>query len=458
MTPLPQRRRSHGLALLLVVVALVAAGCGSSNPSSAAGPASPSSASAPTTAATAAPSPTKAAVTCDPNDTATAPPSSPDASDPNAATYAEIEAQVSQLRGLTATKPIGRSTFDQAGLCAFIRTAFRRDNPEAVVSGTEKLLKGLLLLPQDDSLESLYLDMLSSQVIGLYDDKTRTMYVVTETGQIGPTEEITYAHEYTHALQDQAFDLSRIQGTATDQGDRALARTTLIEGDATLLMSLWAQQNLTPAQLLSVAGAADPASAAALERIPPILKETLLFPYMSGLQLTLSAFQQGGYAGVDALFANPPDSTEQILHADKLASREAPVKVSFPGDLATRLGSGWSVALQDTLGELQLGLLLQQTGGLDEAAANTAAAGWGGDRVAVVEGPNGAEGIVLDTVWDTDADATEFSTALANVMTKLQAAGRSASVLMPATNRVVLVTADSDGTLSKLANVLGLAG
>ncbi len=67
-------------------------------------------------------------------------------------------------------------------------------------------------MPQGDSLRDLYIEMLTSQVAGLYDDTTKRMYVVTETGEIGPAEKITYAHEYTHALQDQAFDLSDDQG------------------------------------------------------------------------------------------------------------------------------------------------------------------------------------------------------------------------------------------------------
>ena len=35
-----------------------------------------------------------------------------------------------------------------------------------------------------------------------------------------------------------------------------------------------------------------------------------------------------------SLFANPPDSTEQVIHADKLAAREPAVAVAFPDDLA----------------------------------------------------------------------------------------------------------------------------
>ena len=314
-------------------------------------------------------------------------------------------------------------------------------------------------MPADASLTNLELEMLTSQVAGLYDDRTRKMYVVSDTGEIGPVEEITYAHEYTHALQDQTFGLRSIQGDAKDDSDRTLARTALIEGDATLLMSLWAQRNLSPDQLGAVAGASDPASQAILDRLPAILREPLLFPYLSGLPLALGGFTSGGgYAGVDALFANPPDSTEQVMHPDKLASREAPVKVTIDNSVATKLGPGWKVGLQDTLGELQLGIILGDVAGVDKATADAAAAGWGGDRVALLQGPNGETAVVLDTVWDTDADATQFDAALAGMVGKLQGAGKHASALMPAPNRVVLISADSDATLSKLANVLGLAG
>ncbi len=147
-----------------------------------------------------------------------------------------------------------------------------------------------------------------------------------------------------------------------------------------------------------------------------------------------------------------------MLHQDKLASREAPVKVTFPANLANRLGSDWSVPLQDTMGEYQLGILLRDAGGADSATSTEAAAGWGGDRIALIEGPDGATGVALDTMWDTAEDAGQFSAALDGLVGKLHAAGRSAAVLTPAAGRVVLVTAESDATLGRIANVLGLAG
>lgn len=470
MTPTPPRLASVRASLLALLV-VAAAACGQASPTASPGTHS----SSPAPAATASPSaeasrpatpaPTMAAVDVCPDAPASPAPStapaeqpSPDANDPNATRYEEIEGQVSALRGLTLTTPVKRDVFNREELGKFIQGSFSRDNPEALINGTETLLKALLLMPQGDSLRDLYIEMLTSQIAGLYDDTTKSMYVISDTGEIGPLEEITYAHEYTHALQDQAFGLAKLHGDATDQGDRTLARTTLIEGDATLLMFLWAQQNLPADQLLAAVGSSDPASQAVLDRLPALLRETLMFPYTQGLGLAQGQYVAGGYSAVDALFANPPDSTEQVLHPEKLNPREAPIEVAFDAGLAAKLGAGWCVALQDTLGEFQLGIILRDAGGADTAGANAAAAGWGGDRVALVGGPDGEMGVVLDTRWDTAADASEFASALGPMVANLEAAGRSASVLAPAPDRVVLLVSNGDETLGRLANVLGLAG
>ncbi len=60
-----------------------------------------------------------------------------------------------------------------------------------------------------------------------------------------------------------------------------------------------------------------------------------------------------------------PESTEQILHPEKYTAKEAPVAVTLPADLATRLGTGWTVPLMDTFGEFQTGIWLRE-GGVDD--------------------------------------------------------------------------------------------
>jgi hypothetical protein len=449
--------------LTALVAALVVGACGATNPTPSPATLTPAPTTTPAPSVTLAPSQGSseapsppAAFECD------APAAEPSAAatqapdDPSAAAYDLIEQQMQDLRGLRATTKVERDVMDKAALCAFLTKKFHEENPPELVKGTETLYKQLGLLPKDASLEQLYLELLTSQVAGLYDDVTKHMYVISSSDTAGPIERFIYSHEYTHALTDQAFDLRKVVGTATDQSDRAMARSALIEGDATLAMTLWAQNNLTPSELLQAAGAADPGSQAVLDRMPAILKDPLLFPYTSGLQLALGAFQTGGgYGGVDNLYRNPPDSTEQVLHPDKLASREAPVAVTFPDDLATRLGDGWKVSLQDTFGELLLGIILKDAGAQD---ATDAAAGWGGDRVALVEGPTGETAVVLDTAWDTEADAAQFQAAAGSLADKLKTQGESVSVLTPDPKRVVLISAESPETMGRVANVLGLAG
>jgi hypothetical protein len=428
------------LVVAVLALALAAGACGTAAPTPS--PAAPTTSAAPSASATLSPSGA----------------ASPAASGSLDALFTRIEGQVSALRGLKATSPVARNILDEAGLKALVARRFAEDSPAALVTATERSYKALGLLAAGASLGDLYVGLMSSQAIGVYDEKTKQMYVVAPSGTIGPVEEITYAHEYTHALQDQAFGLKSIVGDVTDQGDRTLARRMLVEGDATLLMTLWARANLAAAELAQVAGASTPASQAVLDRTPAIIKEPLLAQYTSGLTLVLGAYGAGQYAAVDRLFANPPDSTAQVLHPDKLAARPKPVAVTIPTDLATRLGTGWSIGLQDTLGELQLGILLRDGGGVDQATASTAAAGWAGDRVAWLEGPGGANAAVLDTVWDTPGDGMEFAVAGASVVAKLRATGRSAAVLTPGPGRVVVISASNDVTLARISAALGLAG
>ncbi len=100
------------------------------------------------------------------------------------------------------------------------RSSFGRTTPRSVVDANERMLKVLGLLPADASLEDLYISLLSGVVAGLYNPKDKTLYVVSRSGGLGPSEKTTFAHEYTHALQDQNFDLTGLHLDAPGQGDQ----------------------------------------------------------------------------------------------------------------------------------------------------------------------------------------------------------------------------------------------
>lgn len=349
---------------------------------------------------------------------------------------------------------------DQAGLDAFVVSSFKKDNPPAEIAAQEGLWKRLGLLPQGASLVSLNEQLLSSQVLGLYDPETKALYVVARGADIGPLERFTMSHELDHALQDQHFDLQKLDPPGVfDQGDRSLAHVSVAEGDATLVMTQWALQNLSPADLGQIVQeSSDPAQQQLLASMPPILSQGLQFPYSTGLSFVTGIYQAGGWTAVDALYANPPVSTEQVMHPAKYAAHEAPVPVSIDPGLAASMGAGWTVAMQDTLGEFQLGVWLKGANANDptvSAAADTAAAGWGGDRVAYLTGPGGQDVAVMKTAWDTPKDATEFLAAART----LTSAGTSAHFVVPdATSpRTTWVLMASDqAALCQAGSALGL--
>lgn len=371
------------------------------------------------------------------------------------ALYDAIEAQVIEIRGLDPNGAVARRVIDEAELRTLITGQYDEEASPEYVAATERLYKALGLLPGDADLRTLTLDLLSGGVAGFYRADQDTLYVVSKTGLPGVNERITFAHEFDHALQDQHTTVFTDQEGILDQGDRILARQAVYEGDATLLMSLWAAEQFDLADLVQMLALAnDPEAAALLERMPAILREALLFPYTAGMGFVQGPHGEGGWPAVDAIYDRMPTSTEQILHPERYASGDAPIEVDIPDDLAAQLGPGWSATLEDTLGEFQLGIWLREAG-LTTEASNAAAAGWGGDRLAVVEGPDGAWGVVLETTWDSEAEAVEFADAAQPAVDGLADVARLSA---PAGADVTILVASDEATLLALDVLFGATG
>jgi hypothetical protein len=419
-----------------VLAVLVVLGCGTNVPSP-----SPSPTRTPTPRPAASPSPSASP--------------SPASSAQVDALYDSIEDQVIEIRGLDPVRDVAREVIDEGELRTLITEQFDEETPPEYVAANERLYKALELIPAEADLRELTLDLLSGGVAGFYRSDQDTLYIVSRTGLPGVNERITFAHEFDHALQDQNTSVFTDQDGILDQADRILARQAVYEGDATLLMTLWAADNFDLSDLAEMLALGnDPEATALLERMPAILRETLLFPYTTGLTFVQSVQAQRGWAGVNDLYDRMPASTEQILHPEAYQARETPITVDLPDDLATRLGDGWSVPLEDTLGELQLGIWLRQ-GGTTPADAATAAAGWGGDRLAVVAGPNDAWGLVLETTWDRAADATEFLDAAQPVVDGL---ANPARISAPVGGAVTILIASDAQTLLALDVIFGATG
>jgi hypothetical protein len=275
----------------------------------------------------------------------------------------------------------------------------------------QKLLTTLGVIGPNDSVAQILLGVVQEQILGLYNQDDKTMYLLLgDNGQFGPEEKDTFAEEYDHALLDQYYDLGTLAPEHPDNDDRSLAVNALIQGDAMLMQRLWAQQNLSQAELSEIGRGG---SASKLFSAPLFLREQLLFPYSDGFNFVRQVYQTSGYAGVDDVFRDPPASTAQILHIDKYRNHVAPVPVDLPDLSQGTLGDGWREIGSNVFGELDLRLVLTQM--TDNTTGVRGASGWSGDRWELLE-KNGKQALVSKSVWDTDADATTFFTTFGQAM------------------------------------------
>ena len=330
---------------------------------------------------------------------------------------AHLDALVSiteQIRGLDTITPIERAFPTREDTIAYLTQLYDEALSLDDWQRQAAFYGALDLLPDDVDLRDLYLTLLGSQVAGFYDTETRLMNVLPlgfrgETN-LALTEQIIFIHEYTHALQDQHFQIDSLTETADESElspDQSLAITSLIEGDASAVMTVYSQEIAMQNPLAAVVLLAETFQSGGLtlpEGTPGMLVRELTFPYEAGMSFVTELYQAGGWEAVNAAYANLPISTEQILHPEKYLSGEAPLIVDYT--LSDTLPD-WTSLYDTTLGEFYLREHLRS--GLNSLEARDAAAGWGGDRFQLLINPETGDQVwTLTALWDTVDDANEF--------------------------------------------------
>ena len=337
-------------------------------------------------------------------------------------------------RGLDAGSEVPAGVQDAPALRRRLEAELDEEIPAEVMSPMGTVLQRFGLIPEGSDLREMLLDLLSSQVAGYFDPDTGEITMVENAegrlaGAIGEEldetlaariEESLLVHEIDHYLQDRHFDLEALISGESFSDDRQLARQSLVEGDATLVMTsylldfaverlpmfdaLFREMVKDPELMLAMSP--DLPGGEELAAAPRYLRENLLFPYVQGMAFCVRLRQAGGQKLLDHAFAeDSPRSSEQILHPGKwLEERDVPVAIELAG-LSAAL-PGWDLAVDGSWGELNTALVLGVRGG-DDDRARAAAEGWGGDIFALYRRGRKAT-VVWITEWDTEADAGEF--------------------------------------------------
>ncbi len=321
-----------------------------------------------------------------------------------AATQAVLK-ETSVLRELPIIRPVKSGAQSRAEIERMVVRNLEEQTTPAEMHATEVFLKKMGLTPSSFRYRPFVINLLTEQVAGYYDPKSQQFFLADWIELEG--QKPVMSHELTHALQDQHFNLRRFEKWPSGDSDAQLAAHALIEGDASLAMTIYMARNpLVGLAFMRSLGSSNTPSEH-FKQAPRALRETLIFPYEKGTEWATELYKRGGWKLISEAFNKLPLSTEQILHPEKYFSYEAPVKVNLP-DLRTVLGPGWKRIDYDVNGQWGLYLILDQFLNAP-AESKRAAAGWGGDRYALYEGPAAGDVFIAQmTVWDTEGDAREF--------------------------------------------------
>jgi hypothetical protein len=340
------------------------------------------------------------------------------------ATTAAVLKETSEIRELAILHPVKSGAQSRNEIERMVIRNLDEQTTPAESHAAEQALRKLGLVSPDFQYRAFLIKLLTEQVAGYFDPRQQHFFIADWIDLEG--QKPVMAHELTHALQDQHFNLRRFEHWPKGDSDAELAAHALIEGDATLAMKVYMAKNPLVALAFVRSFGSSAMPSAQFSQAPRSLRESLVFPYEEGLEWATALFKKGGWTAVSQAFSTLPESTEQILHPEKYFAHEAPVKVRLP-DLREQLGMKWKRIDYDVNGEWSYFLILDQFLN-SEAESKRAVAGWAGDRYVLYEGPTPGVFMAQLTTWDTENDAREFFDAYVK-RTKLRYASSDATEL-----------------------------
>lgn len=324
----------------------------------------------------------------------------------------EVERQVSAISGLQPIRPIPKRLKSREQIRQYVVEQMREQYPAAKLRGDRLTLEKFGLLPKNFPLEKTLVDLLSEQVAAYYDPKRKEFYIADWI----PVElqRPILAHELTHALQDQHYDISRWLDAVKEDDDAFMARDAVLEGSATAVMFEYVFAPLGQSvgdmadldELLRAGFLAGLQSQEELNRAPSYLREVLLFPYLDGTRFFQQMLHARNWKATDELFARPPRSSREIMHPEiYLAQNPRPSPVALP-DFGDAIPASWKRLDENVTGEFGIKLVLQQY--LDPEEASSVSSAWQGDRYQIYEGANDSALLVHYSRWRTDTAAEKF--------------------------------------------------
>ncbi|HWC19048.1 MAG TPA: hypothetical protein VG498_18700 [Terriglobales bacterium] len=303
---------------------------------------------------------------------------------------------------------------------------------------SEIVLKKFGLLPRDFDLHKFLVQLLQEQVAGYYDVKTKKMYLLDWLS--ADAQKPVLAHELTHALQDQSFDLKTWESPKApkasdsdaytyDEDEASTARSAVAEGQGmvTLVDYMLRGTGHTLAESPQVAQLMRSAMTSnsefpLLQKAPLMIRESLVFPYGDGLTFEAALLEKRGKdIAFSGAFRRPPENTHEVLDVGAYLGNH-PVQWLVLPDLTKELGSSFEKYDEGSIGQLDTRILVEQY--TDKETAQDMAEAWRGgayyaaaNKEAKISGTQRI-GLLYLSRWDSDESADQFAKLYADYLSK----------------------------------------
>lgn len=349
----------------------------------------------------------------------------------------EILQFASKDTGLPIKAKVKRRLVSRDEVEAYLKKNMQDDQDAKRLQRSELVLKKFGLLPRQFDLQTFLLALLREQVAGYYDPKTKTVNLLDWL----PAEQQrpVLAHELTHALQDQSFNLdkwmrpdgdldAKKQITWADivEDESSETRQAVVEGQAMAVLVDYMLQPLGQTLLTApqvVAGMKTQMLAGSPDSVefghaPMFMKQALTFPYTYGLDFVVRLLAAGGktraYAGV---FSEPPQITRQIMEPQIYLTNQQLPPMTLPD--FNRVFKDYDRFDVGAIGEFDVSMLLAQYVNLD--SAGELAPHWRGGYYYSAypkHNPNSPLGLLYVSRWSTPETAQQFAAIYAKALSK----------------------------------------
>ncbi|MGE0545835.1 MAG: hypothetical protein AB7O24_06080 [Kofleriaceae bacterium] len=330
------------------------------------------------------------------------------------ARLAAVQTKLAALRELPFDRQVPAGFQETKEFREALHREIAKELPADKAANTSAAAFHLGFLEKPVNLAEAMEEMAAREIAAYYDpSENRFFYVRIPDSE--SVADMVSAHELTHALQDQHFDLEKYISNDLES-DALIARSFVGEGDATFTMFGYLAKlpTLAATDLPKVEQFIRAMNASIdlddLSGSPPALALPTLLSYSKGAVLAQAAFKHGGWNAVNNLYKTPPDSSEQALHPEtKLyPKRDRPHRVTLAKLPGVQID-------HDVIGELMWWVYFRLW---HRDAAELASEGWGGDRYLVVRQPDGNHVGVIATSWDSVEDAKQFADAYTKTLVK----------------------------------------